>query len=247
MEELTSIIIVTRNNLEYTRDCLRSINQYTPEPYELILVDNASTDGSVDTLRGVPHAQVISMAEEKPLAACINRALEDAIGDYVLLLDPACYVTEGWLGRLIAGLNAEPRAGAAGPLTNVSLSNPQQDVDPTYSDLQGIATFAATIASSQAGQFENVQNLSLFCFLMTQEVMEKVGGLDEALTVFAGQDYSLRIRMNQFTVRLVKDVFVHRSYVTPWTDDDIRVDHERFRLKWQKVRESLTQRAEELT
>lgn len=246
MEELTSIIVVTRNLLDYTRDCLRSVNQYTPEPHELILVDNASDDGTAAWLRGVPGAQIITQSSEASYGACVNRALEDAIGDYIVLLDPACYVTGGWLGRLIAGLRAEPRAGAIGPLTNVSLTNPIQNLDPTYPDIQGVNAFGQEIAQARAGTYEVVSTLDLFCFLMSQEAMEKVGGLDAELTVFSAQDYSLRMRLSRFTLKLARDVFIHRSYVTPWTDEDVHEDDLRFRRKWEKVRGSLEQRAANL-
>jgi GT2 family glycosyltransferase len=242
MEELTSIIVVTRDHLDYTRDCLRSIGQYTPQPYELILVDNASADSSVDYLRTVPHAQVIGQPAQTSYAACVNRAMDDAIGDYVMILDPACFVTAGWLERLIAGLRNNPRVAAVGPMTNVSLSNPVQNVDPTYTDLQGIPEFARQIAEVHGGQTEEVKNLSLFCWLMTQEAMEKGGALDDNLNIFAAQDYSLRMRLSGFKLRMVKDVFVHRSYITPWTEDDFKEDDARFRAKWAKVRDDLKQR-----
>lgn len=313
MEEVTSIILVTRNNLDYTRDCLRSVNQYTAEPHELILVDNASDDGTQEYLRTVPHAQVIRMDEETSFTACLNRGMEEAIGDFILLLDPACYVTEGWLGRLIEGLQAEPRAGAAGPLTNISLSNPVQSfahfgermrgartarglspdevaaaagvaaaqvtawergtAEPSpeelsalssalggadlarwleesrslalpYQDLQGVQAFGEQLARENHGQYVDVPSLSLFCWLMPQETYEKAGPLDAELTVFAGQDYSLRLRLNQKKLRLVKDVFVHRSYITP-VEDQLEPDNRRFQEKWQKVRGNLAQRAGE--
>lgn len=245
MEELTSIIVVTRDNLDYTRDCLRSIGQQTPQPYELILVDNASSDGTVDFLRTVPHAQVIAQAEQTSYTACVNRAMDDAIGDYVMVLDAASYVTPGWLERLVAALRNNPGTAAVGPVTNVSLSNPIQNVDPTYTDIQGIGDFARQIAEGHAGQSEEVKTLSLFCWLMTQEAMERGGALDVNLTVFAAQDYSLRMRLSGFKLRLVKDVFVHRSYVTPWTEDDIKADDGRFRTKWARVRDDLQRKSPE--
>jgi SAM-dependent methyltransferase len=50
---VTSIVIITHNQLEYTRQCVDSIRERTDEPYELIFVDNASTDGTVEYLRAL--------------------------------------------------------------------------------------------------------------------------------------------------------------------------------------------------
>ena len=50
---LTSIVIVTRDHLAYTRLCVGSIERYTAEPYELVCVDNGSTDGTVEYLRSL--------------------------------------------------------------------------------------------------------------------------------------------------------------------------------------------------
>ena len=50
---LTSIVIVTHNQLEFTRQCLDSIRRLTDEAYELIVVDNGSTDGTVEYLRSL--------------------------------------------------------------------------------------------------------------------------------------------------------------------------------------------------
>ena len=57
---LTSIVIVTHNQLEYTRQCLDSIRRLTDEPYELIVVDNGSTDGTVEYLRALAGVRLIA-------------------------------------------------------------------------------------------------------------------------------------------------------------------------------------------
>jgi glycosyltransferase involved in cell wall biosynthesis len=51
---LTSIIILTRNGLSYTKECIRSIFQHTTENFELIMIDNGSTDGTIQFLKTLP-------------------------------------------------------------------------------------------------------------------------------------------------------------------------------------------------
>ena len=55
--DLTSIVIVTCSQLEHTRQCLASVADFTPEPYELVLVDNGSSDGTVEFLKAVGSRQ----------------------------------------------------------------------------------------------------------------------------------------------------------------------------------------------
>lgn len=55
---LTSIVILTLNQLEYTKQCVDSIARHTPEPHELIFVDNGSTDGTLEYLRALPSAAI---------------------------------------------------------------------------------------------------------------------------------------------------------------------------------------------
>jgi GT2 family glycosyltransferase len=58
--DFTSIVIVTCNQLEYTRRCVGSISDCTPEPYELVAVDNGSSDGTVDFLKAVGSGEEVS-------------------------------------------------------------------------------------------------------------------------------------------------------------------------------------------
>jgi 2-polyprenyl-3-methyl-5-hydroxy-6-metoxy-1,4-benzoquinol methylase len=69
---LTSIVIVTHNELGYTRQCVESIRQYTDEPYELVFVDNGSTDGTVAYLRTLEGAKLITNAENRGFPAVDN-------------------------------------------------------------------------------------------------------------------------------------------------------------------------------
>ncbi len=75
---LTSIIIVTFNELEYTRQCVESIRRLTDEPYELIFVDNASTDGTVQYLESQPDAKVIRNSDNRGFPAAVNQGIAAA-------------------------------------------------------------------------------------------------------------------------------------------------------------------------
>ncbi|MCZ7626167.1 MAG: glycosyltransferase [Candidatus Methylomirabilis sp.] len=97
--------MLTHNGLEHTTKCLASIEACTPEPHELIIVDNASTDGTLDYLRGymAAHDNVRAIANRtnRGFAAGNNQGLALAGGEYVLLLNNDTIVTAGWLTRML--------------------------------------------------------------------------------------------------------------------------------------------------
>ncbi len=104
---LASIIIPCWNQLEFTRQCIAALVRHTRAPWELIVVDNGSTDGTGDYLAGVQDAAsvpvtVIANAANRGFPAAINRGLKVARGEYLVLLNNDVVVTDSWLDQLIA-------------------------------------------------------------------------------------------------------------------------------------------------
>jgi glycosyltransferase involved in cell wall biosynthesis len=99
---LTSIIILTCNQLEYTKKCLESILQNTDGPYELIIVDNGSTDGTVEFLESEiskkgedVRIKIIKNNANKGFAGGNNQGMAVASGDYILLMNNDVVVAPG--------------------------------------------------------------------------------------------------------------------------------------------------------
>jgi O-antigen biosynthesis protein len=105
---LTSIVMLTHNQLEYTRQCLESIRRLTDEPYELIVVDNGSTDGTVDDLRVMDGVRLIVNEVNRGFPAAVNQGIAASRGSQVLLLNNDTVVTTGWLRRLLDALYCDP-------------------------------------------------------------------------------------------------------------------------------------------
>ncbi len=98
---LTSIVIVTYNQLEYTRQCLDSIRRLTGEPFELIAIDNGSNDGTVEYLRGFQDVRLIANGTNRGFPAAANQGIAASSGRQVLLLNNDVIVTTSWLCRLL--------------------------------------------------------------------------------------------------------------------------------------------------
>ncbi len=102
----TSIVILTRNQLEYTKLCVEGIARTTPEPHELVFVDNASTDGTLEYLRSIEGAVVIDNDANLGFGGACNQGMAVASGDRILLLNNDVVPTAGWLAALHDALDS---------------------------------------------------------------------------------------------------------------------------------------------
>jgi GT2 family glycosyltransferase len=111
-----SIIISSYNTRDVLADCLRSIERHRPTGlYEIILVDDASVDGTSEMVRTqFPAVRLLRNEENRHYTASNNRALHQARGQYVLLLNSDTVVLPDALDDMVAFLGAHPEAGAVG-------------------------------------------------------------------------------------------------------------------------------------
>ncbi len=212
---LTSIIIPCFNQLKYTKKTLQSIEEHTKAPYELLLVDNGSTDGTRAYLRKYAdareHVRLILNEENLGFATANNQALQKAEGDYLLLLNNDVVVTAGWLDRLIWHLEQSPDTGMVGPMSN-AVSGPQlvQKV-PYGSSMNAMQKFARDYSSRNSGKTVEHMRLVGFCLLIKKEVIDVIGGLDENYISgnFEDDDLCLRSFIAGFKNIIAHDVFIH--------------------------------------
>ena len=108
---LVSIIVISFNTREMTLECLRSVRRETHVPYELIVVDNASEDGSAEAIAAeFPDIDFTASPENTGFALANNMASERARGRYVLLLNPDTVVLDGAIDALVAFAERTPDA-----------------------------------------------------------------------------------------------------------------------------------------
>src|SRR5262249_33852397 len=116
-----SIVVVTFDNLVYNRLSLESVLANTAYPdFEVIIVDNGSTDGTADYLRALSlrsPVRVLFNEYNRGFAAANNQGLSLASGDMLVLLNNDTVVPPGWLKPLVRQLQA-PDVGLVGPVTN---------------------------------------------------------------------------------------------------------------------------------
>jgi GT2 family glycosyltransferase len=254
---LASVIIPCWNQLEFTRKCVAALMRQTGPDWELIVVNNGSSDGTGDYLGGVQDVSpvpvtVIANGTNRGFPAAVNQGLQCARGEYLVLLNNDVVVTDGWLEQMVALAGAETGAksgmpdsksemgiGLVGPMSNYA-APPQLVEDVPYRQLEEMKVFARRWRDEHRGTWFTVQKLSGFCLLMKRAVYDAIGGLDErfGLGFFDDDDLAERARRAGFELAVAHDLFVHhygsRTFVGNGVDAEWVLDENarRFAAKW---------------
>lgn len=114
-QPLVSIVMTVFNRAEYTYSCIESLLAHADVPYELIIVDNASSDETGVLLSKIHGARVVRMEENAGFLLGTNRGAQEARGTYVLLLNNDTQLLPESLSRLVEAAAADPACGAVGP------------------------------------------------------------------------------------------------------------------------------------
>ena len=233
---VTSIVICTHNQLDYTRQCVESILARTDVPYELIFVDNHSTDATVEYLRTIEGAKVILNRENRGFAPACNQGIEIATGQQILLLNNDTIVTTGWLELLLEALYDQPNTGMVGPVSN-NVSGPQQ-IESSYRDLASLDGFAW--ARRDKRRLVEADRLVGFCLLMRRELVDRIGVMDERFEIgcFEDDDYCKRAIQAGFKIYFACHAFVHHfgsvTFKASGIDFEALMEknQQRFEAKW---------------
>ncbi len=242
-EDLTSIVILTRNGLADTRTCLESLARHTPEPHEVIVVDNGSSDDTVaylgNRVRERDELRVVSNARNLGFGPGNNQGMSLARGRNIVLLNNDTVVTEGWLGGLLGVLDEHPDCGIVGPVTNRA-SGPQEIPDVPYRNEAELERYARDRASEWGSRSAPSLRLVGFCWLMRRDVLEAIGGFDERFEIgnCEDDDFCLRTHQAGWRTRIATGVFIH--HVGSRTFSQEKIDYaslmltnfEKFKEKW---------------
>lgn len=239
-----SIIVVTYNNLELTRHCLCSIALYSDyENFEIIVVDNASRDGSRDFLgqwsRSGPNRRIVLNETNKGFAAANNQGLAIAKGEYFVLLNNDTYVTPGWIETLYRHLERDSKIGLIGPVTN-NIGN-EARINTRYRNMEEMLKESEEYRYRHLGEVFQIRTIAFFCVMMHRRVFDVVGPLDEefGLGFFEDDDYCRRVENAGLKIVCAEDVFVHHHLSASFSKLDMDVrrslfndNRKKYESKW---------------
>jgi hypothetical protein len=205
-----SVIVVNWNTAGLLGQCLTSLfSQDLPVPFEVIVVDNASTDGSVDMVRRrFREAEIMVSPENLGFTRANNLALERASGEYVLLLNPDTIIPDsGTLAGWLHFMDQHPEAAASGcRLVFPDGSHQVGDAGfkPTLKSVASYALFLSKIFPSletvylNRGGLREPLEVDWVCgagFLVRRSIIPKVGMMDESIFMYADDvEWGCRMR-----------------------------------------------------
>jgi GT2 family glycosyltransferase len=225
-----TIVIPVFNQLHYTQQCLESLNACGYSDELIVVVNNASTDGTAEFLSTRPKLRVINNIENRACAAAWNQGFEIARTRWTVFLNNDVVVTRGWLESLITFAEAN-NAGIVSPAASEGSLDFQ------------LATYGADFVSRMKNATRN--GVAMGCaFLVAREVFEKIGLFDEKFRRGGNEDIDFfwRARDAGFKLAITGCSYIHhfggitqKAVVAergPHRDETVQY----FRKKWHVTR-----------
>lgn len=217
-----SVIIVSWNVRDDVLACLESLYKNPPSrASEIIVVDNASTDGTVDAVkRDFPEVVTVTNSENRGFAAANNQAIRIAKGRYLLLLNPDTIVHSQSLDNLVKVLDESPTSGACGPrITDTDGKTcPSIGYVPTFRSVlyrktifKSLGVFQAHYHKLTIDNFDydieaDVEQLSGAVIMVRRSLMNEIGLMDESFFLYYEDvDLFLRIRKAGWKITYVPE------------------------------------------
>ena len=197
-EPLVSIIILNYNGIKYVENCLRSVLNTNYTNFEVIFVDNASTDGSYELIKRLfgsnPRIKIIRNKSNLGFSGGNNVGFRYAKGKYIVLLNNDTIVDPNWLAEMIYVLETHPDIAIAQPVI-VHMENPKKIQN------MGFLVDRLLLLSKPIGSLYDVEKIknncvlegityaSGACLFIRREALKKIGYFDPKFKIYFDDSY----------------------------------------------------------
>jgi GT2 family glycosyltransferase len=210
--ELASIIIVTYNHRQYLNDCITSIKKQD-YPYEIIIVDNCSTDGTIQFIKDFfPDITIIDSKKNKGYGAGNNLGFKYANGKYIVILNPDVIVQDSWLKNLISPLKNRNRVITTSKI--LFFDGLKVNTFGNSNHFTGL-TFTNGLGAdpSKFHQMIHTTGVSGACFALTRNSYTEIGGFDESFFLYnEDSDFSWRANIIGYDILAIPDSIIFHDY-----------------------------------
>ena len=242
-----SIIIVNWNTCELLRECLQSIYATAPPvDFEVLVVDNASSDGSADMVANeFPDAVLMRSATNTGFTTGNNIGIQKASGRYILLLNPDAELLPGSVQAMFDFAESHPDAAVIGPKllnTDGSLQKNGRRFTRIYRELLAMVKLhklaVTLVPEMEWGRrvFDTraqVDEVSGACMLVRRAAIDKVGMLDERFFMYYEEvDWCRRFKDAGFTVWYLPEAEVIHHWAQGSRKAGLATSHIAFRSQY---------------
>ena len=217
MSQRLSAIVVNHNGCPLLADCLSKLRSLPEPPFEVVVVDNASTDGSQEMVRrDFPQVRLVALDDNLGFGVANNRGAAAARGELFLFLNSDAWLDDQALPRLVRSLEGSPDLALVAP----QLRYPDGALQFTWAPTTGVVGEALQMLRNRFESRPWVHRpppapwrpwlgsgwLTAACWLMRRNAFESVGGFDERMFLyFEDVDLCLRLRRRGWRLRLVPE------------------------------------------
>lgn len=193
---LVSVVVVNRNGAAWLRECLDSVTAQRGVSFELIVVDNGSTDESVAVVQGLtePGVHLIRLPRNEGFAAGCNRGIQEARGEWIALLNNDAVADPDWLSEMAACAARHPRVGmVACKILEYGTDRIDKAGHLMFPDGQNRGRGTGSADGPRFSREEEALFPDGCAALYRRELFEETGGFDESFFAY-GDDADLGLR-----------------------------------------------------
>jgi len=235
---LVSIVILTWNSANFIETCLESLSWQTYRPFEVIVADNASKDGTLKKAKECPQCGIVKkfLANERNLgcAGGNNVGWRASSGEIVVILNPDTVVEKTWLEELAGALQSDPEAAVAGckiyyPNSHI-LQHAGGKIHPN-----GMTTHLGN-GEEDKGQYDELRTVDYVtgaALAVKRKILEEIGGFDEDYdpAYFEETDFCYKVRKKGCKV-----IYVPKSVLYHYESPGLTKNSPRFYEMYYKMR-----------
>lgn len=237
-----SIIVPVYNKAIYTFNCLKSVLENSGDvPYEVIVVDDASTDETPEMLSQMENVRVLRNQENQGFLKTCNYGLSAVSGQYVVFLNNDTQVRPGWLSALVETIERDERIGIVGAKLIYPTGKLQEAGGIVWND--GSSYAYGRDANPRRPEFNFIRDVdycSGACLLVRRDLLERVRGFDARFQPAYYEDTDLCFGIREMGYRVVFQpdaVVIHREGTSSRESSQTLQQRNRvvFREKWAHV------------
>ena len=233
-----TVIIVNTNELHHLEQCLPAVLKQRYGEYQVLLVDNGSTDGSVEYVeRMFPQVEIVKNGANLGYAGANNVGFRHGDGEYLVVLNPDTKVKEDWLRELILALESDPSAGLA--TSKILLMDDPQRVNACGNDVTYTGVTVCRGAGQPADAYDRpevVSAVSGAAFAIKRAVLERIGGFDEGFFIYYEEtDLSLRSALAGYHCVYVPTSVMYHKYAFRFSAEKCFLAERNRLFSWLKV------------